>query len=148
MTLQRDHIAGAFFIAVGALVLALSGDLPVGSMSFPGAGMVPKLVAGIIVVFGALLLIGARSGPAIGTIDWNDLPHAARVLAVAIPAVALYATAGFLLTMSVMLFCLLFVIEKKPLLVSAAFSIGVTGLAWVLFGTFLKSPLPTGILGY
>ena len=148
MTWPRDYVAGAFFILAGAVVLALSGDLPVGSMSFPGAGMVPKLVAGIIVAFGILLLIGARSQPAVAETDWSDLSHALRVLAVAIPAVALYATAGFLITISLMLFVLLFVIEKKPVLVSAAFSLAVTGLAWILFGTFLKSPLPAGIFGY
>ena len=148
MILRADHIAGIFFIAAAGAVLALSGDLPIGSMSFPGAGMLPKLVAGIIIAFGVLLLIGARSGPTLTGIDWNDLPHALRVLSVAIPAVALYATAGFLATMSVMLFCLLFVIERKSLPASAAFSLGVTGATWVLFGTLLKSPLPTGVLGY
>ena len=148
MMLRRDHIAGVFFIAIGALVLALSGDLPVGNLSFPGAGMMPTLVTCFIIGFGLALVLGAGASPGIAEIDWSDAAHALRVLAVAIPAVALYATAGFLLTMSVMLFCLLFVIERKSLLASAVFSVGVTAATWVLFGIFLKSPLPAGVLGY
>ena len=31
MTLRRDHVAGAAFVVIGALTLALSGDLPFGT---------------------------------------------------------------------------------------------------------------------
>ena len=44
MTLRTDHVAGAIFVAFGLLVFAVSGDLPFGTLSFPGAGMMPKLV--------------------------------------------------------------------------------------------------------
>ena len=37
MILRSDHIAGGAFVAFGAVVLALSGDLPVGTLAFPGA---------------------------------------------------------------------------------------------------------------
>ena len=53
--LRRDHIAGGVFIAAGLLVFALSGDLPFGTLASPGAGMMPKLVLG--------LLIGLRRHP-------------------------------------------------------------------------------------
>ena len=46
--------------------------------------------------------------------------------------------------MSLLLFALHFVVERKPLLTAAAFSIGVTVLAYVLFAMLLKSPLPRG----
>ena len=45
MILRRDHIAGGAFVAGGALVLALSGDLPCGTLASPGACMLPKHVA-------------------------------------------------------------------------------------------------------
>ena len=57
MTLRSDHIAGGVFVAFGLLVFALSGDLPVGTLSFPGAGMMPKLVAGLVILFGLLLIL-------------------------------------------------------------------------------------------
>ncbi|MBV8419355.1 MAG: hypothetical protein JOZ26_05030, partial [Hyphomicrobiales bacterium] len=59
MILRSDHIAGGVFVAFGLLVFALSGDLPVGTLSFPGAGMMPKLVAGLVILFGLLLILRA-----------------------------------------------------------------------------------------
>ena len=50
--------------------------------------------------------------------------------------------------MSLLLFSLTFVVERKPILSAAAFSAGVTVLAYVLFGTLLKSPLPRGDLWF
>ena len=60
MNLRADHVAGAFFVAFGLLVIALSGDLPFGGLSMPGAGFMPLLVAVLIIVFGASLFLRAR----------------------------------------------------------------------------------------
>ena len=63
MTLRADHVAGAFFVGFGLLVLALSGDLPTGSLSMPGSGFLPKIVAVLTIFFGAVLALrGARAG--------------------------------------------------------------------------------------
>ncbi len=45
MTLRADHVAGAFFVGFGLLVIALSGDLPTGNLSMPGSGFLPKIIA-------------------------------------------------------------------------------------------------------
>ena len=50
--------------------------------------------------------------------------------------------------MSLLLFALTWLIERRPILPAAAFSVGVTVFAYVLFGTMLKSPLPRGVLGF
>ena len=47
MTLRADHVAGGVFIVLGVAVFAISGDLPFGTLSAPGAGMMPKLMAGL-----------------------------------------------------------------------------------------------------
>ena len=44
MQLRADHVAGAAFVGFGALVIALSGDLPVGQLSMPGSGFLPRIV--------------------------------------------------------------------------------------------------------
>ena len=65
MTLRSDHVAGAGFVAFGALVIALSGDLPTGQLSMPGSGFLPKIVAILTIIFGlALLACSARSAAA------------------------------------------------------------------------------------
>ena len=148
MTLRTDHIVGGVFVAFSLVVLAFSRDLPVGSLSFPGAGMMPKLVAGLLIAFGlTLILRGSESAP-LATVPWDDLPHALRVVAITAAAIALYQTLGFLLTMALLLFTLIFGTERRPLLPALAFSVGVVGLTYLLFAVVLKSPLEHGILGF
>src|SRR5437763_13671245 len=106
MTLRTDHIAGGVFVAFGLLILALSTDLPVGSLSFPGAGMMPKLVAGLIVFFGLLLVARARESAPFASVGWGEFPHALRVTAVTIAAIALYQTLGFIVPMTLLMFAL------------------------------------------
>jgi putative tricarboxylic transport membrane protein len=148
VTLRSDHIAGGVFVAFGLLVFALSGDLPVGTLSFPGAGMMPKLVAGLVIVFGLLLILRASESAPFATVLWRDLPHAARVVAITAAAIALYQTLGFLVTMALLLFALTFGAERRHPLAAGAFSIGVVALTYLLFVVALKTPLEPGIFGY
>jgi hypothetical protein len=148
MILRTDHIAGGFFVAVGLSVLALSGDLPVGTLSFPGAGMMPKLLAGLLIALGLLLMLQARQSAPLAAVPWGDLPHAARIVAVTAVAIALYQTLGFLVTMALLLFALVFGAERRNVLAAAAFSAGVVAVAYLLFGVALKIPLERGILGF
>jgi uncharacterized membrane protein YjjB (DUF3815 family) len=50
--------------------------------------------------------------------------------------------------MAAMLFCLLFVVERRRLLVAAAFSLGVPLVTYLVFEHVLKSPLERGVLGF
>jgi hypothetical protein len=150
VVVRRDHVAGGAFILAGALVLAVSGDLPFGTLASPGAGMLPTLVVVLLMAFGGVLLAGAGSSPPLASISWSDLPHALPVCLVAGIAVALYTVLGFLVTVPLLLFTLTFVVERKPLLPAAIFSIGVTALVYALFVWFLKAqlpPVPRDVLG-
>ena len=42
----------ALFAVAGALVLAVSGDLPFGTLASPGAGMLPTLLVVLMMAFG------------------------------------------------------------------------------------------------
>jgi len=146
--LRSDHIAGAFFVVFGIIVFALSGDLPFGTLSSPGAGMMPKLLLVLLIVFGIALLFGAAASQPFANIEWSDGSHALMVVVIAGIAVTLYQTLGFILTMTGLVFALLVVVERKSVLNAAAYSIGLTMIAWWVFGKALKSPLETGILGF
>jgi hypothetical protein len=135
-------------VALGIVVLALSGDLPVGTLSFPGAGMMPKLVAGLMIVFGLLLVGRAGESAPLASLAWGDLPHAARVVAITAVAIALYQPLGFIVTMALLLFTLTFGAERRPVLAAAAFSAGVVALTYLLFAVVLKTPLEPGVLGF
>jgi Tripartite tricarboxylate transporter TctB family len=148
VTLRTDHIAGLIFVAFGLLVFALSGDLPFGTLSFPGAGMMPKLAAGSLIFFALLLILRANESEPIATVPWGDLPHATRVVAITAAAIALYQTLGFLITMPLLLFALTFGTERRNPLVAAAFSIGAVALTYLLFAVALKTPLERGVFGF
>jgi hypothetical protein len=147
MTLRRDHVSGGVFVVAGALVLAVSGDLPFGTLASPGAGMLPTLVVGLMMAFGLILLAQARRSPRLAEVNWTDLPHAIRVAIVAAAAVALYVPLGFALTMPLLLFTLIFLVERRPLLPALAFSIGATIAVYALFAVLLRTPFPRGVLG-
>ena len=147
MTLRADHIAGGGAIAAALAVLAVSGDLPFGTLAFPGAGMMPKLVCALMILFGAILLARGGVSTRFSEIDWGDIPHAVRVLAITAAAVALYTSLGFIVTMSLMLFALI-AFEGRNLLAAAVYSIGISLATYGLFTVVLKSPLEQGILGF
>ena len=148
MILRTDHVAGGACILFGLCLFALSGDLPVGSLSFPGAGMLPKLVILLMMAFGLMLILrGAESAP-FKSLHWQDGKHALLVLVITALAVALYQTLGFLLTMFLLLFALLVGVERRNPLIAGGYSIAVVVMAYVLFGTLLKAPLERGLLGF
>jgi hypothetical protein len=148
MNLRADHVAGGAFVAFGIVVFAISGDLPFGTLSAPGAGMMPKLMAGLMILFAVLTMAGARTSPAFSAIDWSDRAHAALVVLITAIAVASYRMLGFLLTMSLLVFALLVVIERRRLLPAAAYAVFLTIFAYWLFGIALKAPLERGLLWY
>jgi hypothetical protein len=148
MTLRSDHVAGAAFIVFGLLVFAVSGDLPFGSMTAPGAGMMPKLMAALMIVFAIATIVGAKDSAPFADIDWSDRWHAILLVGITAVAVSLYQTLGFLITMSLLVFTLLVVVERRPLLNAALYSIGLTLFAYWLFGKALKAPLARGFLWF
>jgi hypothetical protein len=147
MILRADHIAGALFVAAGLLVFALSGDLPFGSLAFPGAGFLPKLLAAMLIVLGALLALAGAQSKRWQDLDWDDLKHALPVLVITAAAVALYTWLGFIITLPLMIFVLLTAVERKRLLPAALYSLTVTLLAYAMFVS-LRAPVPLSPFGY
>jgi putative tricarboxylic transport membrane protein len=148
MTLRTDHVAGAAFVIFSIIVFLLAGDLPFGSLSAPGAGMMPKLLIGLMIAFGIALMLGAARSQPFAEIDWSDRNHALMVVVIATVAIASYQTIGFLITMSLLVFVLLVVIERRPLHYAAAYALVLTLLAYALFAKALKSPLEQGLFGF
>ncbi|MBI4273906.1 MAG: tripartite tricarboxylate transporter TctB family protein [Rhizobiales bacterium] len=148
MMIRADHVAGGAFIALGVAVFALSGDLPFGTISAPSAGMMPKLMAGLMMAFAVIVMSGARSSQAVTEIDWSDRWHAILVIVITAIAVVFYQTLGFLITMSLLVFALLVVVERRNPLRATAYSIALTLFAYWLFSKALKSPLERGLLWF
>jgi len=147
MTLRADHVAGAFFVGIGVLVIALSGDLPTGTLSLPGSGFMPKIVAVLTIFFGLVLALRGGESKPFAEVQWSDVKHATMVLAITAIGVALYEWLGFLTTNILLMFALLVVIERRKALPAAAYSVGVVAITYVLFVYLLKTPLQIGPFG-
>lgn len=148
IVLRADHFAGGFFVAIGLAVIALSRDLPIGQLSMPGAGFLPEIVAVLIIVLGASLFLRAHESPAFASIAWDDGRHAAKVILITGAAIALYVTLGFIVTMVLMMAALMIVIERKSIPRALGYAACVAAVTYIVFVHVLRSPLPTGVLGY
>lgn len=148
MILRRDHIAGGAFVTAGVLVLAVSHDLPFGTLASPGAGMLPMLVIVLMILFGLAIMLRASNSPPMAEIAWGDLPHALRVTAVAAAAATVYTTLGFVITMSLMLFVFVYVVERRGFLAALGIAIPLPIAIYVAFDYALKTPLERGLLWF
>jgi hypothetical protein len=142
MTLRADHVAGAAFVAFGALIIALSGDLPTGRLSMPGSGFLPKIVATLTIIFGLVLIVRAGESAPFAELSWGDGKHALMVTAITALAILLYTRLGFITTMAAMMIALLIVIERRKPLYAAGYSIAIVLVTYVCFVYGLKTPLP------
>ncbi|CAN0508501.1 unnamed protein product [Phaeothamnion confervicola] len=148
MTLRRDHIAGIGLIGLAVAVLALGQELPFGTSASPGPGMLPVLCAGLMLALAIVVLLRAGESPPFSEIAWDDIPHALLVIVAASGAAALYTTLGFPITFGLLLFGLTYGVERMPLATTAAVTAVMTGGAYWLLGTLLKTPMPLGIFGF
>jgi hypothetical protein len=148
MTLRADHAAGAFFIGLGVLVVALSGDLPMGSLSMPGSGFLPKILASLSILFGIVLMLRAAESRPFAELTWGDSKHAVLVVLITAIGIALFEWLGFLITMVLLMFALLVVIERRNALYAAVYSVGVVAVTYVTFVYVLKTPLNIGPFGF
>jgi hypothetical protein len=108
----------------------------------------PKLMAGLMMLFAAVVFLGARASEPLAAIDWSDRWHALLVVGITAAAVFVYQHIGFLITMSLLVFALLIVVERRNVLIAAAYSVGLTLFAYWLFGKALKAPLERGWLWF
>ena len=148
MTFRTDHVAGAAFVLLGLFVLSMSGDLPSGDLSMPGAGFLPKIIAVVTILLGCTIALRGRESPQFASLDWSDLKHAALIVVLTSVAVALYTKLGFIITMTALLVSLYVIAEGRNPVRAGVFSIAVVLMAYTLFDRFLEAPLPSGPLGY
>jgi hypothetical protein len=146
MNIRADTIAGGFFVALGLVVLILGWDLPFGRITAPGAGMLPKLLASMMIAFGAIIAVMGAHGEKLRDVPFSDFNHAGLVVVIAAVATFLYSRLGFLITMPLLVFSLLAVVERRNLVMAAVFSVGLTLFAYWLFAIVLKAPLERGII--
>lgn len=148
MNIRADQVAGGAFVILGILVFIIGWDLPFGRLTAPGAGMLPKLMAGLMIAFAAGIVINGQRREKLSEIPWSDWPHAALIILISGIATLLYATLGFLITMTLLVSSLLVIVERKRLWAAAIYAVLLTLFAYLLFSVALKAPLERGLLWF
>lgn len=99
----RDFWTGVLYVAIGVLTLWLGRHYPVGTASRMGPGYFPNVLAGLLLLFGALALVrGVRSaGPPVGRIAWKAI---AAVLLSTVAFGYLLERAGLVVALVVLIF--------------------------------------------
>lgn len=146
--LRDDHVTGAALALAGLLIAWQSWQYPMGSFAEPGPGYLPFALGVALACFGALVAAAGGGSPAFRWARFDDAPKAFAILAgLAFAALALEPL-GYRITIAVLLFYYLRVLERRPwiptLIVTAIVALGT----YYVFARLMRVPLPIGVLGF
>ncbi|MCC7276510.1 MAG: tripartite tricarboxylate transporter TctB family protein [Alphaproteobacteria bacterium] len=130
-----------FLLVLGALGLALGWKLPMGTAVRMGAGYLPKVLSGILILFGAGLSLSALAvdGPPLDRWAW-------RRLGIVLAALCLFGIlvehAGLFVTTAVVVLFATAAAPDRRWREAAVFALVMAGFCTLLFSVFLGLPLP------
>ena len=146
--LTTDRWAGIVLVALAIFVLWESRNIPFGTVMEPGPGVVPALLAVILLVCSFAVIAGGAAASRVEALDWSEWRHAAAILGTcAFMALALERL-GYRITMILALLGLLRLVERKGWLPAAAFAVAFSLGSHFLFNTLLRVPMPLGPFGF
>jgi len=145
--LTTDRVAGVALVAFGLYVLWESRVLPLGTVHNPGPAYMPVVLALLVILFGALTAMRGGSAPRLGGVGWGEWRHAVVILGVCAFAALALERLGWRATIALALAFLLGIVERRGVLVSVVFALGLALGTFYLFDTLLRVPLPRSPFG-
>lgn len=143
-----DRISGALLLLVAAFVLWQNLSYPLGTVSEPGAGLLPLLLAVALALVGALIAVLGADALPIGALGWSETPRALVILAAAGVAAWAFERLGYRLTLIALLAFLLGIVERKPVINVLATAVGFSLLSYYVFHELLNVQLPRSPWGF
>src|SRR6266542_2931300 len=116
--LTIDRVAGGALVLVGLIALWESRRFPLGTLHRPGPAYMPVVLALLLILFG----VGAFAAWGLDRL-------------------------GYRLTVAVVLFFLLFVLERRGVVAAIVLTVTIAWGSFYLFDTLLRVPLPRGPFG-
>ena len=145
--LRSDQISGVVLVLIALLVAWENRAFPIGSLSTPGPGYMPLMLALALGVFGLLVALRGGASPLFNSIDWSEGKRGIVLLIACGVAVFLLERIGYRLTMIAVLVFMLGVVERKRPLPTVLVALGFAFISHFLFATLLKVQLPLGPWG-
>jgi putative tricarboxylic transport membrane protein len=145
---KSDQVSGLMLLALAVWIGWMNREFPVGTLSDPGPGYVPLLLAVALGAIGLMVAVFGSRSVALGAIRWPEAGRAAVILiACALVTLALERI-GYRLSIMVFLVFFLGVVERKKPLVVALVAAGFSLASFYVIGDLLKVPLPRGPWGF
>ncbi|MGV3626984.1 MAG: tripartite tricarboxylate transporter TctB family protein [Betaproteobacteria bacterium] len=146
--IKSDQVSGLMLAALAVWIWWLNRAFPVGTLSDPGPGYVPLLLA--IALGGIGLMIAAFGGrsTALREIRWPESGRAAVILLACVFATLGLEYIGYRLAIMAFLVFFLGVVERKKPLAVALVAAGFSMISFYVVGILLKVPLPRGPWGF
>ncbi len=142
--IRSDQVSGLMLVALAVYIGWLNRAFPVGTLSDPGPGYVPLLLAIGLGGLGLLVALSGRHAEALAAMRWPEAARAALILAACIAATLALERIGYRLTIAAFLVFFLGVLERKRPLVVALVAVGFSLASFYVVGELLKVPLPRG----
>jgi len=142
--LTRDRVGGIALLLFAVAVIWEDRAFPLGSVTKPGPGYMPMLLASILAATAILVIWTGGRSPALTSLGWCEWRHVIAILAGCIFAALALERIGYRLTVIVLVGFLLWVVERKQPAVVAAMALGLSLGTFYVFSTLLKVPLPLG----
>ncbi len=144
-------VVSLLLVAFGAYFTAVAFELSYFQRITPGPGFFPRWVGGLFTVMAALLFVATLRGHEDLESSWPDRSGWVNVgvtVGVLALSILLFNTLGYVLATLILMLVTMAALgrHRLPVLVgvSAITSVGT----YLLFSTWLRVPLPRGILGF
>lgn len=145
--LRSDQVSGLLLLALALYVGWMNRVYPIGTLSEPGPGYVPLLLAIFMGAMGLLVAVcGGKSTP-LAVMEWTEARRAiALLIACAVAAYALERL-GYRITIAALMVFFLGVMERRKPWLVALVGAGFSFATYYVFATLLRVPLPVSPWG-
>ncbi len=145
--LRSDQFSGLMLVALALYLVWANRDYPLGSLSEPGPGYLPLILAIFMGAMGLLIALGGARSPRLSAIRWPEATRALVIVLSCAGATLLLEPLGYRITMIALLVFLLGVVERKGPLAVALVALGFGFGSFYVVGDLLHVPLPRSSWG-
>jgi putative tricarboxylic transport membrane protein len=143
-----DRISGGLLLLLALFVLWQNRAYPVGSLSEPGAGFLPQLLAGGLALVALLIVWRGGNSAALAALGWSEAARPLVIIAACAVATLALEPLGYRTAIMALLVFLLGVIERKPPLYVVLIAAGFTLTTFFVFSNLLGLQLPRSPWGF
>jgi hypothetical protein len=141
-SISSDRLSGSLLFALSLFVLWQNLAYPIGSLTDPGAGLMPLLLGLAFAVVTALIVLLGGHSARLKDIGWGEAPRAFVILAACGVATSVFEWLGYRLTLAALLVFLLGVVERRPIVAVVLTAGGFSIVSYFVFHNLLDVQLP------